>query len=574
MKLRPLASQLKKEHGFDRYDSLRPELDSWSLSFISEALRHCGWAFKPGSSASTTELSSGCGIAPAHAALFARLLEILADEGILQRNGDSWRIVKELPPARSISEYQTVSLQYPAFSGETEMLGRCGVSLGPVLQGKANPLQLLFPDGSFDCAERIYSHSPAPQVFNRLAREAIREEVDSRAGASIRVLEIGAGTGGTTAYVLDALPADRTTYTWTDVSALFCARAEEKFKSHRFVEYRTLDIERDPAAQGFPAGDFDIILAANVLHATADLRSTMRHVRGLLAPGGIVVLVEGTAPERWVDLTFGLTQGWWNFTDHDLRPSYPLIPGETWKSVLNETGFCQPELVQPAEGSQQAVVLARAAKPTVGTRWLIVPDRGGFANALAARLQQEGAETTFHADGSAFDYVCYCAGLDASLSEDTTLPELEASVNLAASGLLSCAQEMMAQQANTRLWLVTRGAQPVTPGQSAWNAGQAPAWGLAKTISLEHADTWGGSIDVDPDADLEFSAQSVVDCILHGHDQEDELGIRNGIRYVARLTRCPAPPPRTVSLRPEQTYLITGGLGGLGLQIAQWMIEH
>ena len=85
-------------------------------------------------------------------------------------------------------------------------------------------------------------------------------------------------------------------------------------------------IERDPEGQGFAERQFDIIIASNVIHATADLRWTLDRVRRLLAPGGLLAMLEVTAPQRWFDLTVGLTPGWWAFTDTDLRPDYPTMP--------------------------------------------------------------------------------------------------------------------------------------------------------------------------------------------------------------------------------------------------------
>ena len=113
-------------------------------------------------------------------------------------------------------------------------------------------------------------------------------------GRTVRILEIGAGTGGTTSYILPRLPADRTEYVFTDVSNSFLITAAAKFSSYPFVRYQLLDLEREPGSQGFSANPFDIVIAANVLHATADLSRTLRHVKELLAPQGLLVLIEGT----------------------------------------------------------------------------------------------------------------------------------------------------------------------------------------------------------------------------------------------------------------------------------------
>ena len=176
-----------------------------------------------------------------------------------------------------------------------------------MLRGRTDPLQLLFSPTAFATTERLYTASPGARTYNTLVARAIRLALERRPpGRRVRILEIGAGTGGTTAAVLPELPADAVEYVFTDVSPAFTARASETFTAP-FLSFRTLDIERDPDQQGFAGERFDIVLAANVLHATRDLRQTLAHVGQLLEVHGLLMLLEGTARQRWVDLTFGLT---------------------------------------------------------------------------------------------------------------------------------------------------------------------------------------------------------------------------------------------------------------------------
>src|SRR5439155_20744501 len=96
---------------------------------------------------------------------------------------------------------------------------------------------------------------------------------------------------------------------------------------------------------------------ANVLHATRDIRQSLRQARRLLAHGGLLFLLECTQRQRLLDIIFGLTEGWWQFTDTDLRPDYPLLCAERWLQVLAQEGFEAAAL--PAAAADQSVLIAR-----------------------------------------------------------------------------------------------------------------------------------------------------------------------------------------------------------------------
>jgi len=164
--------------------------------------------------------------------------------------------------------------------------------------------------------------------------------------------------------VLPVLPADRTEYVFTDVSPWFTSRAAERFRDHPFVGYRRYDVERSPESQGIEAGRFDLVIAANVLHVVADLRAALATVSRLLAPGGVLLVLEATRPLAWVDLIFGLTEGWWRFADHDVRARHPLVSAETWARLLAQSGAADVATVEAARDdvellSRQAIVLAQ-----------------------------------------------------------------------------------------------------------------------------------------------------------------------------------------------------------------------
>ena len=67
----------------------------------------------------------------------------------------------------------------------------------------------------------------------------------------LNILEIGAGTGGTTGYVLPELTAGRANYVFSDISSFFLEKIKKKFSKYPFLSYQLLDIERNPTSKAF-----------------------------------------------------------------------------------------------------------------------------------------------------------------------------------------------------------------------------------------------------------------------------------------------------------------------------------
>jgi amino acid adenylation domain-containing protein len=574
-------TELASRTGLATYDWLLPELDQACVEYISQALRELGFDGTLARGFKVKDEAARLGVAAQHARLFNRLLEILAEDGILRKHDAGFQVAAPLPDGDAEIRCDRNLAACGGADGELLMLRRCGQALARVLRGEQDPLPLLFPDGSFREARKIYVTSPQALTYNSALAQAIRAAIEAvPAGMTVRILEIGAGTGGTTSYVLPLLPPDRVEYVFTDLSPLFLQRALEDFKSFSYLRTALLNIEGDPAEQGFEPGQFDIIIAANVLHATMDLAQAVQHARTLLAPGGLLFLLEATCPQRWADLVFGLIEGWWRFSDTALR-SYPLIGTGAWLQLLDRLGFtgatvAADEASRRVSEAQQTLVLARSRPKTLG--WALVGGGDGLASVLAARLRSRGDDVVLLAT-------------DAS---DTCLPDGHHLVYLGALELAACPHYDVAavplcerlacelpvrwlallgrSSGAGRAWLFTRGSQAAGHGLSDGGRWQAPLWGIGGTFSLEQPDRWGGLVDLPSDGSPEYLADIALAAIDAG-DGEDRVAYRDGVRLAARLTRAQAPDTSPIRLHPDATYLVTGGFGGLGLLVARWMAE-
>ncbi|GAB2909108.1 SDR family NAD(P)-dependent oxidoreductase [Streptomyces heilongjiangensis] len=226
------------------------------------------------------------------------------------------------------------------------LLDDCAAALPDILACRRRGLDVLFPGGSDRRMAALYADDPRTRYFNRLTAAAVRAAVADAVAADparrVRILEIGAGTGATTRAVLDAIDDHRAsvTYDVTDISPSLVAGTRRRLAEGRpHTDFRVLDIADDPATQGF-CDLYDIVVATNVLHATRDMRGTLRNVAELTATGGLLAVNEATRVLDAVTPVFGLTDGWWFAGDAGLRlPHGPLLAPLTWQALLAEAGF-------------------------------------------------------------------------------------------------------------------------------------------------------------------------------------------------------------------------------------------
>jgi SAM-dependent methyltransferase len=337
----------------------RNALGRLCTGYVSAAFQTMDVFTTSGETYSMAELMERLQVLPTFERALRRLVEILVEDNLLEKTDGTYRSRRPLPTPPLGGLLEEARRQLPMMPFIFDFLQRSGENLPEVLTGKMHPTQLLFPDGASDMAENIYSDSPPFRYCNSIAREATRAAAECLpSGSLLRVLEVGAGTGSTTSSLLPVLAPDQSVYVFTDISSYFLNLAKEKFDGYRFLRYALLDLERDPLEQGFRKWSFDLIVAAHVLHATARVRETVRNLTSLLAPGGILILMEETRLQRYFNLTMGLQSGFDRFTDTELRTTHPLLTGAQWEQMLLENGFETFESFPETFGIQ--VFLARA----------------------------------------------------------------------------------------------------------------------------------------------------------------------------------------------------------------------
>ena len=610
----PLPDQLKQDG--ETATKVLPQLERLSIGYIINALVRLGMRFEMDQSFAVDELVADLHIHERHRRLLGRMLAFLQEEGILEPSGDAMRVAREVSPKDYGELEERLLSQYPQCRVELTMLQRCGRQLAEALTGEVDPLELLFPGGSLEEAESFYSDAVFARAANHQAGSAIQTAIERLPdGRTLRILEIGSGTGGLTSHVLPLLPAGRTRYVFTDIGAAFVTRAREKYKDVTWMEYGVLDIEKDPVAQGFEPNRFDIVLAANCLHATRDMHVTLNHVRMLLAPGGLMLLLEGTRPRRWIDLIFGLTEGWWLFEDVERRPSHPLMNAGAWKSSVLESGFLEAAVFNQFQAMlfDQSVVAARSPitatlasdRPDIAldkSGWLIFADRGGMGEVLAQRLRERGddcrlvyraADHTPEVDGDRssvsadpVDYeqligklegfvglgpraLVYLWPLDESTGTPPSNDDLYDAQEEICGGLLSLVQAITRHDSNRRLglWVVSRRALPTGQEGHDLSLSNAALSGLVKVIDLEHPELHCRMVDLSGDSDLDH--QHLLEALTTDAD-ESITAYRDNMRLVPRVRHLGergAPEAQWLRLPADEPFELvleeTGTLDGL-----------
>ncbi|MCU1502351.1 MAG: hypothetical protein JWM12_1705, partial [Ilumatobacteraceae bacterium] len=248
------AAERQAQHGpldlqLDRYEARWSILDRLAVAYIGAAVRDLGLFRAAGERIVVRELIAAGRVPPTYVHLVERWLGHLVDDGALRRDGDGFVSIRALPPPDIAALVGEAHIAFVGAEPLLDYVSRCGERLAAVISGEENALATLFPDGSYETVDYLYNQWPVPRYFNAILGAAATAAADARPGRPVRVLEIGAGTGGTSASVLPALPADRTAYVFTDVSDFFLARAAERFAAFPFVRYARFDIERPPADQ-------------------------------------------------------------------------------------------------------------------------------------------------------------------------------------------------------------------------------------------------------------------------------------------------------------------------------------
>ncbi|KAL1615746.1 Type I Iterative PKS [Neofusicoccum ribis] len=364
-----LTDKLIEEHNALGYlNTVVPKQDQLCVALTVEAFRELGCDLATATPGQKLERIPHV---PEQGKLAEYLYTMLEETRIVDLDGAVvTRTVVSVPAKPSSVLLQQLVKNFPDHACSNELAYWTGSHLAGVLTGKEDGIKLIFgTEKGRELVSGVYGDFPLNKLYYKqmgdfLAR--LLAKVPHHPGQGpLRILEMGAGTGATTKNLVPLLaslgvPVE---YTFTDLASSFVAAARKRFKQYPFVKFRVHDIEKPPADD--LVGSQHIVIASNAVHATRSLAGSAENIRKMLRPDGLLMVLEMTMPLYWVDIIFGVFEGWWLFED---GRTHAIAPPSRWEQDLHRAGYGHVDWSDghAAEVQAERVIIATASGQQLG----------------------------------------------------------------------------------------------------------------------------------------------------------------------------------------------------------------
>ncbi len=358
-----LASQIPGSMDLEAILTLMNFAEHLSFAIICQILHGIGIFTKKREEYTIEELIHQFKIQPRFLTLLRHWMNILVEESVVEKtitgrylNHESLISQNTQLPSESpktlMELYASLQYQIPLYID--------------LLQGNIDPVEVLLSKDSFLTAERLEQISPDQEYYFNLSIELFRTIIDSfPLNKKLKILEIGTRAGNLTGTILSLLSPDRATYLYADESCIFTNKLKEDLGDVPPLVLGLLDMNKPPKEQGYEPYSFDVIIADKTLHRANHLDKTLKYVKELLTPGGLLFLLEPTQNNRLILITIGfLEDGFTHFKDERKTKYLPFIPAKKWQNLLGNAGFSKteifPETNHAAAALQKHLIVAQA----------------------------------------------------------------------------------------------------------------------------------------------------------------------------------------------------------------------
>lgn len=324
----------------DHLERAFPAMGQYAASALQQRLRDLG--IFPGVT-SRGELSQRLGVIPAYERFVDALLAVLERHGGLRWQDDR---IELLGCTADPLTREEVLAWFPETESTIRFADTCLRAYPEILSGRTTATEVLFADASMDLMGGVYRGSRVYDFYSELGGRFVAcaaASASQEGTRPVRILEVGAGTGAASHSALAALATggQPVEYYYTDVGGSFVAHGRAAFgPGYPFARFQRFDMEHDPQGQGYDPASMNVILAAGVLHAAADIDAVLARLHGLLAPSGVLVVCEAVEDHDIMAVAAGLFAGWTSYRDADRRiANSPLLTEAGWAGAFARSGY-------------------------------------------------------------------------------------------------------------------------------------------------------------------------------------------------------------------------------------------
>lgn len=278
------------------------------------------------------------GVIDKYKRFFERWLTIFEKEGFIRKKEGGF-VKSEIPYNETLEEnweqLWAVEEKLHYGTGFVKYLEKCSKNLKELFRGEVTPLELLFPNGETTTAVDTYQKTRSSQILNHVAEAAVLEACKENAQKTFRILEVGAGVGGTSDGIIRNIKDYNVEYYYTDVSMYFLNKAKERYQGKNWIKYKIFDINQG----GLEGEKFDLIVCANVLHNARNGIEVLRKLKSLMNDEGIFVILDAIKEPYYLLTSIEFNDGLRDFEDFRKEDGSTFFEQDQWIRMFEMTGM-------------------------------------------------------------------------------------------------------------------------------------------------------------------------------------------------------------------------------------------
>ncbi|MDE5649290.1 MAG: AMP-binding protein, partial [Oscillospiraceae bacterium] len=303
---------IMSEFNIEKYSVLISTLERFCVDCMAESLVQLGIDKLNGERISVSDILERLKIADNRHVNFRQWFNTLRENDIIGYKDGIFRFYAEKIESPDVPYRQLNEYGIPDYMEQImNYIIQSRKKLSEIMLGNVDPIsEMFFKDSSLQIGVGVYRNSITGQIYGRLAAELTAELAEANKDRSFRILEVGAGVGGTSDYIIELIKKlDNVSYMFTDLSDIFLDEAHERYSDCDFVDYRIYDINKHPKTQSMPMHSFDLIIGANVFHDAHNIDSVINNMHLLLAEDGKLMIIETTVNTAAQMITAGFAEG-------------------------------------------------------------------------------------------------------------------------------------------------------------------------------------------------------------------------------------------------------------------------